>query len=125
MVIRKRQQVAVNEARANGDPTKQLVKIVPQVVTPTPTAVPAKAVVVAEKAGSVGLLDKAKNYYKGLIIGLGSLLIVLQQATPLFNFLGDDNTVKTTFTVVVLAVTTALAVLKDNEKWVDRIPSSS
>jgi hypothetical protein len=78
-----------------------------------------KRVVVAP--GGVTVFDKLKKYYKGLIMTLGAVLIILNEATPLFDnvFHGTAGNI---FTSIVAGATTLLAILKSNEHWVDSLP---
>lgn len=81
-------------------------------VTP---AAPVK--VIAQKAGPVTWLDKAKAYYHALIVLVGSLLVTLNEVTPLLNFLPDNGKQWVTGAIAVLTV--AATALKSNEHWVD------
>lgn len=77
--------------------------------------------VVKMSSGTVGFFDKVKGYYKGVIVVIGSILIILNQVTPIFDFLGGNS--QHWFNVVVAAATTVLTILKSNEQWVDKLPS--
>lgn len=68
--------------------------------------------VVNSKKGVLGPFDKIKAYYKFILTGIGLILIVLNQATPIFE---HNNT----FTYIVGAVTAISVFLKENEHWVD------
>lgn len=80
-------------------------------------AVAPKALVLQAVPGPVTVLDKAKGYYKGIIAALGSLVIIINEVTPLFNFLPGQD--KHYVTVAVAVVTGVLTFLKSNEHWVD------
>lgn len=73
--------------------------------------------VVDEKVGAVTFLDKAKGYYKGLIALVGSLLIVLNQVSPLLNFIPGNGKEYVSYAIGLLTV--AGAFLKENQHWVD------
>lgn len=76
-------------------------------------------VVVATKAGTVTTLDKIKGYYKGLIAAVGSILVIINEVTPLLNFLPGQD--KQYVNLVIGFITTAAVFLKDNEHWVDAL----
>lgn len=73
--------------------------------------------VVNAKTGPVGFLDKAKGYYKGLIAAVGAILVIVNELTPLLNFLPGQD--KQYVTLVIGVLTTAATFLKSNEHWVD------
>jgi hypothetical protein len=73
--------------------------------------------VTAAKVGTVGWLDRAKNWYKSAIIFLGSALLIANELSPLFDHLPAQD--KHYITVGIAAATWLLATLKANEKWVD------
>jgi hypothetical protein len=77
--------------------------------------VPEKKVVV--KAGPVTFVDKLKGYYKGLIFGLGVILSSVATMTPALDQLPAQD--KHYVSLGILVVSTALAVLKKNEDWVN------
>lgn len=89
--------------------------LAPEPVTVTPT-------VVSEKNGKVTVFDEIKKYYKGLIAFVGMLLIIINQVTPWLNDILTDPNDKKLFTVIVSAITALGVILKDNEKWVDKLP---
>jgi hypothetical protein len=60
-------------------------------------------------------LDKLKSYYQVAITVVGTLLVALNQLTPVFAFFPASKGVIT----IAIAVLTALAtLLKSNEQWV-------
>lgn len=71
--------------------------------------------VVDTASGVVTAWDKVKAYYKGAIAIVGATLVVLNQVTPIFNFVPDP--IHHYFTVIVAVVTAAGVVLKQNEHW--------
>jgi hypothetical protein len=75
--------------------------------------------VVKSVPGTVTTFDKIKKYYKFLVAAVGAILIVLNQATPVFHALGGSG--DKWFTSVVAVVAAAAVLLKDNEHWVDSI----
>lgn len=81
------------------------------------TEAPTPVKVVSAKTGPVGILDKAKGYYKGLIAAVGSILVIVNELTPLLNFLPGQD--KQYVTLVIGFLTTVAVFLKDNEHWVD------
>lgn len=68
-------------------------------------------------SGSVTFLDKAKGYYKGLIAALTALLVIVNEVTPVLNFLPGQDKQYVTAAIAVVGV--ALTFLKDNEHFVD------
>ena len=74
--------------------------------------------VVAEKNGSVNWLDRIKSYYHTLITLVGTAILVLNAATPAFDFIPID---KNYLTVVIATLTTVSVFLKKNETWVDEL----
>ena len=76
-------------------------------------------VVVKEKEGELNWRDKAKNYYKGIIVTIGAILALLAQVTPLANMLGQDT--QNLITGIVLFLTALLTFLKSNEQWVQKL----
>lgn len=73
--------------------------------------------VVDSKPGPVSWLDRLKGYYHGLIAAAASLLVVLNEVSPVLNFLPGN--LKHYFDVLVVVVGAALTFLKSNEVWVD------
>jgi hypothetical protein len=67
--------------------------------------------------GPLTWLDKLKGYYKGLITLVGVVLVILNQVTPVFDFMPAN--VQHWFTVVVAALTAVSAFLVANQHWVD------
>jgi hypothetical protein len=103
-------------------PTKQRLEVKPndhqnpQTLAAT-TAAAAPVNVVAETTGVVTVLDKLKGYYKTLITVVGSILVILNEVTPLTDFLPASQRHYVTVGIVFL---TALGnFLKSNEHWVD------
>jgi hypothetical protein len=79
---------------------------------------PPTAVHVEEmKAGSVNIVDSAKAYWHTAITVVAGILILLQQITPVFNFLPAGA--QKYFAVAVAFVAAVLNFLKSNEVWVD------
>lgn len=75
---------------------------------------PAGVQVLKEKPGTVTWLDKAKGYYKEAIAVVGTLVVLLNQLTPLFG--GNRY-----FTAAAVVVTAVGVLLKNNEQWVDSL----
>lgn len=75
--------------------------------------------VIDSKNGPVTFFDKVKKYYKFLIAAVGALLIVLNEATPLFNTLGGSG--EKWFTGIVAVVASIGVLLKSNERWVNAL----
>lgn len=73
--------------------------------------------VVATRAGAVTLLDKLKAYYHTLIVIVGSILVIVNEVTPLLNFLPDGG--KQYVSVAIGVLTAVATALKSNEHWVD------
>lgn len=73
--------------------------------------------VVDEKPGPVTWLDKAKGYYKELIVLVGAILVFLNEVTPVLNFLPEQD--KRYVTVAIGFIAAVSTFLKRNEKWVD------
>jgi hypothetical protein len=73
--------------------------------------------VVAASTGAVTFLDKAKGYYKALITAVGAILVILNEVTPLTDFLPENQ--RHYVSVGVVAITTLANFLKSNEHWVD------
>lgn len=71
------------------------------------------------KQGPVTFLDRLKKYYKGLIALIGFVLILLNQLTPLFDFLPAQD--RPYVTAVIGALTVLGTFLKGNENWVDNL----
>jgi hypothetical protein len=79
----------------------------------------AELVVTEAKPGTVSFGDKVKKYYKGLIALVGALLVLVNQVTPLTNFLGEDT--QNLVSVVIVFLTAVATFLKSNEQWVDKL----
>lgn len=73
---------------------------------------PAFIEVIAEKSGKVNWLDRAKKYYKSLIVVVGALVDIACEISGVFHDQGWMH-------AVVMGLTATLAFLKRNEKWVD------
>jgi hypothetical protein len=71
----------------------------------------------ARKAGSVTFFDKVKGYYHTLITVVGSILALLNQFTPLTNFLPDN--VRGAITAAILFLTAVSNFLVSNQQWVN------
>lgn len=116
MVLRKRNKHELPEVDPV-EPVKQQVEVqvVPQTVGP-PVA---KTVVVNQANGTVGLGDKVKGYYKGLITAVGAILVVLTQLSAFVGFIpGPVAGYVSTGIVILTAVSTFL---KSNEVWVQKL----
>ena len=102
-----------------GEPAKQRVEVVPLgPISAQDAGMPVKAVVVKEKPGTVNWFDKAKGYYHTLITVVGTILVFLNEVTPLTDSLG--GTTQRWVSVVILASTALLNLLKSNEQWVNK-----
>jgi hypothetical protein len=75
--------------------------------------------VVKSVPGPVTFFDKVKKYYKFIIAAVGALLIVLNEATPMFNMLGGSG--EKWFSAIVAVLTSVGVFLKANEHWVDSL----
>lgn len=73
--------------------------------------------VVGEKSGDVTWLDRAKGYYHTLITLVGAVLVLLNQATPVFSFLPENW--HGYVSVAIVFLTAAANFLKQNEQWVN------
>lgn len=73
--------------------------------------------VVAKASGPVSLLDKLKGYYKAVIAVVGALLIVLNELSPISDFL--PTSARHWLTVGIAVLTAASNVLVKNQHWVD------
>lgn len=80
--------------------------------------IPGGTSVLKEKDGVVTFLDRAKEYYKSLVALMGTLVIFLNTATPIFKFIPVDQK---TLTWIVAAVTAISVFLKRNETWVEEL----
>ena len=99
---------------------KAKVSIVERVVDAPTTA---KAVVDEIKDGPVTIVDKAKNYYKGLISFTSILLAILVENQELATqILGVDHSVNKWIAAGILFLGNIGLVLKENEKWVNKVP---
>lgn len=78
-----------------------------------------KVQVLKTVSGPLTWLDSLKGYYKGLITLVGGLLVILNELTPVFDFL--PGSAKQYFTVAVAALTTLSAFLVSNQHWVDDV----
>lgn len=79
----------------------------------------AEVAVIAEKPGTVTVIDRAKAYYHTIILAVGGTLIALNEATPLTDSLPEG--VKSTLTVVIAVLTLILNIFKSNEVWVNKL----
>jgi hypothetical protein len=70
------------------------------------------------KDGPVTALDKFKGYYKEAIAVVGTVVIILNQLTPVIHTIAND-VVQHWFTVAVAFVTGLGVLLTKNEQWVD------
>lgn len=73
--------------------------------------------VVDQEAGAVGFLDKAKGYYHTIITVIGAVLVLLNEVTPVTNFL--PPTQRGWISVGIVFLTALANFLKSNEQWVD------
>lgn len=114
MVLRRRNK---HEAVDPNEPIKQQVEVevVPQTVGP-PVA---KAVVVNQVNGTLGLADQLKAYYHTAITVLGAVLIALAQLATLANWI--PGPVGGYVTVGIAFLTGLLNFLKSNEVWVQKL----
>lgn len=76
-------------------------------------------VVVDEKPGPVTALDKAKAYYKGLIVLVGSFLVMANESAPLLESLPYNG--KQWVSGAIAAATVVLTFLKANETWIETL----
>jgi hypothetical protein len=84
------------------------------------------AVVVEEKPGTVTAFDKIKYYYKWLISAVSVVLAILVENQDLMtNIFGASSEVNGWVAAAILIVGNIGVVLKENEKWVNKIPSSN
>jgi predicted benzoate:H+ symporter BenE len=73
--------------------------------------------VLTTTTGLVGVLDTLKGYYKGAITAITALLVIVNELTPVLNFLPGQD--KQYVTAAIAFVGAVLTFLKDNEHWVD------
>lgn len=78
-----------------------------------------KVKVTKETDGPVTWLQKFQGFYKEAIVVVGSVLIVLNQVAPIFNFIPDP--VHHYFVVIVAIVTGVSAVLVKNQTWINSL----
>lgn len=95
---------------------KQRIRVVPaaQVCGFVGSAAAARVVADKSKPGALTWRDKLKNYYKEGLAFTGSLLVSLNELTPVF---GHAHW----FTVTVAVVTAVSVLLKQNETWVSSL----
>lgn len=74
--------------------------------------------VLKEADGNVTVLDKIKGYYKALYALVGTLLMILTNATPIFSFLPIDDKY---LTIIIGFLTTLSVLMKRNQTWVDEL----
>jgi hypothetical protein len=72
--------------------------------------------VLKTSSGPVTLLDRFKQYYVQAITVVGTLLLVLNQVTPLLDFVPAS---KSYVTIGIAVLTSVSALLKNNETWVE------
>jgi hypothetical protein len=73
--------------------------------------------VIDSHPGPTTTLDRAKGYYHTIITLVGAVLVLLNQITPVTDFL--PASVRGYVSVAIVFVTAALNFLKSNEHWVD------
>lgn len=83
-------------------------------VVPTPAV---KVKVTKRTDGPVTLLQKLQGYYKAGIAFVAAVLVILNEVTPITDFL--PGTVKHYFDVIVAIVTAISTLLVKNQQWVD------
>lgn len=99
--------------------TKRRISLPPNVEVHNLTVAPHVKLGDAE-AGAVTWLDKAKGYYKGIIAGLTAVLVVINEVTPVLNFIVPTQD-KQYVTVAIAVIGGVLTFLKDNEHYVDDV----
>jgi hypothetical protein len=73
--------------------------------------------VVEQAAGPVNVLDKLKGYYHTIITVIGAVLVLVNEVTPVTDFLGGNS--RHWVSVAVVFLTAVVNFLKSNEHWVD------
>lgn len=79
--------------------------------------IPPKVKVLTTAPGTLTWIDKLKGYYKGLITLVGSVLVIANELTPVFDFLPAQD--KGYITAGIAALTALSAFLVSNQHWVD------
>ncbi|TDK85745.1 hypothetical protein EI067_30755 [Mycobacterium paragordonae] len=97
--------------------TKRRVEVRTNVLAHNFMAAAPQVTVIDEKSGNVTALDKAKRYYKGLIVLIGSFLVMANELTPVLNFLPDNG--KQWVSGAIGVATVVLTFLKANETWIE------
>lgn len=77
-----------------------------------------QAEVVAIKAGSVTTVDKLKSYYKFIIAFVGSIIVLLNEITPISSVMFGPN-VQHWVSGTLMFLTSLSVFLKSNEHWVN------
>jgi hypothetical protein len=78
-----------------------------------------QAAIVETAPGPVTFIDKAKGYYHTLITLIGTVLVMVNELTPVTDHFSP--TIRHGITVFVLAATVVVNALKSNEQWVDSL----
>lgn len=82
----------------------------------------AKAVTVKvtkETDGPVTLIQKLQGYYKALIVLVGAILVIVNQATPIVNFLPAN--IQHYFNSIVVVLTAISVILVKNQTWINSL----
>lgn len=102
-----------------------MVKQQVQLVSPTSGIAPPVADVVQEKSGQVTAFDKAKEYYKWLISSVSIVLAFLVDNQDIVTRLfGADHDANGWVALAILVLGNVGLLLKENEKWVNKLPGS-
>jgi hypothetical protein len=80
-----------------------------------------QAKIVAIKDKPLGFGDKIKRYYKQIIVVIGAILVTLNELDPITNLFSMET--RHVITVIITVITTIGVVLKENEHWIENIPS--
>lgn len=74
--------------------------------------------VVATTTTPLTLLDKVKSYYVQAIAIIGTVLVVVNELTPVLDFV---PAAKHTVTVAIAVLTALSTLLKQNQQWVETL----
>ena len=77
--------------------------------------------VVAVKAKELTWVDQLKKYYKQAIAIIGAILVTINELTPITDMFGTET--RHVISVVVVVLSALGVVLKENEHWIQSIPS--
>lgn len=76
--------------------------------------------VVKTSQAPLTLLDKAKGWYKDIVVAIGSILVIANELTPVFNLVVPAAE-KHWVTAGIAFLTAALTFLQKNQAWVENL----